>query len=200
MSRLCTRQEALKSTIEQKKYDRVAAAKKRQALVTASAGEQAARNLLSALKPEASLIFSLYWSVGTELTTMPLLNAFTKRGQICALPVVEQAASPLIFRRFEGADLLVPGQYNIPTPPKSAEILVPDILIVPLLAFDKAGYRLGYGGGYYDRTLETLRKSRKGCLAVGYAYAGQETEHVTVDKYDQPLDWIITEKEARKIQ
>ncbi|MEP3486193.1 MAG: 5-formyltetrahydrofolate cyclo-ligase, partial [Sneathiella sp.] len=163
------------SITEQKKNDRVAAAAKRQTLGTASAGEQAARNLLSALEPEPNLILSLYWSVGTELTTMPLLDACTKRKQICALPVVEQAASPLIFRRFEREDLLVPGQHNIPTPPESAQILIPDILIVPLLAFDKIGYRLGYGGGYYDRTLEKLRKSRQGCLAVGYAYAGQET-------------------------
>jgi 5-formyltetrahydrofolate cyclo-ligase len=75
--------------------------------------------------------------------------------------------------------------------------LVPEILIVPLLAFDSEGYRLGYGGGFYDRTLEKLRKGRTRPLAIGVAFSAQHVARVPRDHHDQPLDWIVTEKSAQ---
>jgi len=79
---------------------------------------------------------------------------------------------------------------------KKAEEIIPDILLVPLVAFDLGGYRLGYGGGFYDRTLEALRAKRT-CLAVGLAYSVQEYDTVPHDVYDQPLDWVVSEKGSR---
>ena len=80
----------------------------------------------------------------------------------------------------------------------TAEALIPDILLVPMLAFDRRGYRLGDGGGFYDRTLERLRETCEP-LAIGVAYAAQEVDAVPVGKYDQPLNWVVTEREAMEI-
>jgi 5-formyltetrahydrofolate cyclo-ligase len=82
------------------------------------------------------------------------------------------------------------------TPPPEAPEVVPSLLIVPLLAFDRAGYRLGYGGGFYDRTLQKLRGAGGDVLAVGVALSAQEVPAVPRDDTDQPLDWIVTEREA----
>ena len=78
-------------------------------------------------------------------------------------------------------------------PGRSVPEVDPDVLLVPLLAFDRAGYRLGYGAGFYDRTLERLRRSKR-VYAVGIGFAGQEVDGVPRDQYDQPLDWLVTER------
>jgi 5-formyltetrahydrofolate cyclo-ligase len=86
----------------------------------------------------------------------------------------------------------VPGIWNIPVPPETSPEVLPDVLLVPMLAFDRRGYRLGYGGGFYDRTLVKLR-ALKPVLAVGVAYAAQEVAEVLRAPYDQPLDYVMTE-------
>jgi len=90
------------------------------------------------------------------------------------------------------------GPFGIQEPTAAAPVLRPDLLLVPLLAFDRSGHRLGYGGGFYDRTLRALRADGA-VLAVGIAYAGQEVDAVPVAEYDQPLNWIVTEREAIEI-
>jgi 5-formyltetrahydrofolate cyclo-ligase len=92
---------------------------------------------------------------------------------------------------------LVLGRWDIQVPPAEAPEVLPDVLLVPLLAFDREGFRLGYGGGFYDRTLEKLR-ALKEVTAIGIAYAGQEMDTVPRDEFDQRLDWIMTEKETFK--
>jgi 5-formyltetrahydrofolate cyclo-ligase len=90
------------------------------------------------------------------------------------------------------------GAWGIREPLASAAEVMPGVLLVPLLAFDRAGYRLGYGGGFYDRTLETLR-ARGGAVAIGVAWAAQEVPAVPHGEHDQPLDWMLTERECFRI-
>ncbi|HUF44987.1 MAG TPA: 5-formyltetrahydrofolate cyclo-ligase, partial [Aestuariivirgaceae bacterium] len=108
------------------------------------------------------------------------------------LPVVVARGQPLVFRAWAPGNPTVAGIWSIPVPLESAPELEPDVLIVPMLAFDGEGYRLGYGGGFYDRTLARLR-AIKPVVAVGAAFAGQEVAQVPRGPHDEPLDWIVTE-------
>ena len=87
----------------------------------------------------------------------------------------------------------MPGVWGIPRPTDDAPLLEPDVLLVPLMAFDRRGYRLGYGGGFYDRTLDVLR-SKKTIVAIGVAYSAQQVDSVPHDSHDHSLDFIMTEK------
>ena len=111
------------------------------------------------------------------------------------LPVVIGADQPLLFRAWTPGETLAPGVWDIPIPPETAAEVLPDVLLVPMLAFDRQGYRLGYGGGFYDRTLEKLRAFRR-VWAVGVAYAAQEVEAVPRGDHDAPLDYVMTEQET----
>ena len=92
----------------------------------------------------------------------------------------------------------MPGKWNIPVPPETADVVEPDVLLVPLLAFDAEGFRLGYGGGFYDRTIERLR-SIKPVVTIGVAYAAQQVDKVVRGEHDERLDWILTEAGAIKM-
>ena len=117
------------------------------------------------------------------------------RGHPLALPVVTAPRSRLVFRAWVDGALLEDGPFGTCHPAETAAGVVPDVLVVPLLAFDRAGRRLGYGGGYYDRTLAALRKE-KPVLAVGVAYREQEVPGVPCDEEDESLDWVITDREV----
>ncbi len=117
---------------------------------------------LSAIVPlprEASV--AGYWPMGPELDVRPLLEHLHWHHHVCALPVVEKRHHPLVFHRWEPGDKLVAGVFGTSMPRHDTPQVVPDVLIVPLLAFDDEGYRLGYGGGYYDRTIASLRKTAR---------------------------------------
>ena len=131
----------------------------------------------------------------SEISTLPLLAKLAGEGWITALPVVVGKELPLLFRRWAPGDAMVSGLWDIQIPADAAPEVEPDVLLVPMLAFDRKGYRLGYGGGYYDRTLAKLR-AVKFVTAIGVAYAGQEIEAVPCGAHDQPLDWIMTERET----
>jgi 5-formyltetrahydrofolate cyclo-ligase len=128
----------------------------------------------------------------SEISVVPLMAKLAADGWVTSLPVVVDKNLPLLFRAWAPGDVTVPGVWGIPVPPDSAESVEPDLLLVPMLAFDRRGYRLGYGGGFYDRTLAQLRQ-RKPVTAIGVAYAAQEMEDVPHGVHDQPLDWIMTE-------
>ncbi len=128
-----------------------------------------------------------------EIDTTGLLERLAEEGWITALPVVLAPATPLEFRAWRPGEPLVPDTWDIPIPTEGAKRVTPDVLLVPLLAFDRAGYRLGYGGGFYDRTLQHLRR-RGPVTAVGVAFSAQEVESVARDAHDEPLDWMLTEK------
>jgi 5-formyltetrahydrofolate cyclo-ligase len=138
-------------------------------------------------KADAGIVAAT-WPLGSEADLRPALAALAARGVACALPVVFRAWSP-------GLDL-VPGRYGVAVPPATAPVVVPDIVLVPLLAFDRHGARLGYGGGFYDRTLADLRARPRPVLAAGVGFAFQEVAAVPRDDRDQPLDWLVTENGA----
>lgn len=130
-----------------------------------------------------------------EISTLPLLGVLASEGWATALPVVVGPGQPLVFRLWAPGSPTVPGIWNIPMPPEESAVAEPDVLLVPLLAFDRQGYRLGYGGGFYDRTLAMLR-AKKPVIAIGVAYAGQEMPAIPRGSFDQPMDWIMTERET----
>lgn len=156
------------------------------------AGARLAELLLQAVTPPTGGVVSAYWPMREELDPLPTLEALAGRGHPTCLPVVVGRARPLVFRAWRPGAPLVPAPFGTSVPPEDAPELEPDLLLVPLLAFDRRGYRLGYGGGFYDRTLEGLR-ARKAVTAVGVAFAGQERAAVPHDALDQRLDLIVTE-------
>ena len=156
----------------------------------------AARGLPVARNSQTSVI-SAFHSFDTEISTFELFDKLVAEGWTTALPVVVAKNTPLVFRQWAPGEALVLGRWNIKVPPEEAPEVLPDVLLVPLLAFDRKGFRLGYGGGFYDRTLEKLRALKK-VTAIGIAYAGQEMDTVPRDDFDQRLDWIMTEKETFK--
>ena len=136
-------------------------------------------------------IVSAFHSFDTEISTFELFDKLVADGWITALPVVIAKNTPLVFRQWAPGDALVVGRWNIKVPPEEAPEVLPDVLLVPLLAFDRKGFRLGYGGGFYDRTLARLRKL-KSVVAVGLAYDGQRVDAVPHVDYDERLDWVLT--------
>ena len=143
-------------------------------------------------------ILAGYWPFGSEMDVRPPLVALDRTGVMLTLPEVVAKDRPLRFRAWRPEEALVEGPHGTFHPLNTAPLMRPDVLLVPLLAFDRSGYRLGWGGGYYDRTLQLLRKTGE-CVAIGVAYSAQEVDELPRDEYDQPLDWVITEQQAIKI-
>lgn len=139
---------------------------------------------------------ALYAPIGTELDTGRLALALTAAGHGLALPVVTGQNAPLIFRRYHPDDPLDRGPYGILQPGARAPELIPDVICAPLLGFDRNRYRLGYGGGFYDRTLAVVRAGAGSRTAIppciGLAFAGQEAAF-PVEAHDQRLDAVVTE-------
>lgn len=148
---------------------------------------------LSFLAPDASGAVSGFYPYGSEIDCTGLLERLSGEGWVTALPVVLGPERPLQFRAWRPGEALEPGAWSIPVPVEAASRVEPDVLLVPLLAYDRHGYRLGYGGGFYDRTLDRLR-AQKPVTAIGVAFAGQEVDAVPHDVHDQPLDWMLTEQ------
>ncbi len=142
-------------------------------------------------------IVSGYYPMAGEIWPLGLMGALRSKGHSLALPVMQGKADPLQFRAWSPGDTLIAGVWGIRQPaPEQPEVL-PDIVLVPLLAFDARGYRLGYGGGYYDRTLRHLR-TLKPTLAVGVALDELEVDDVPHLDYDERLDWVLTPSGARQ--
>ncbi len=161
------------------------------------AGIALAAHGLPVQKSPQRQIISAFHSFGTEISTFEMFDKLVSDGWTTALPIVIAKNTPLVFRKWMPGEPLVSGLWGIQIPPDIAPEVQPDVLLVPLLAFDRKGYRLGYGGGFYDRTLEKLRGIKK-VTAIGIAYAGQEVDSVLRDAHDQKLDWIMTERETIK--
>jgi 5-formyltetrahydrofolate cyclo-ligase len=187
------------TSASEKKQFRAAALTRRLAAFEADQG-RAGRKLATRGLPESVLgrIISGFSPYQSEISVVPLLASLAEKGWITALPVVVAKNEPLLFRTWPPGSETVPGMWNIPVPPPTAAEVVPDVLLVPMLAFDREGYRLGYGGGFYDRTLAKLR-SLKAVTAIGVAYAAQEVPSVPHDVFDARLDWVMTECETIRI-
>jgi 5-formyltetrahydrofolate cyclo-ligase len=164
------------------------------------AAAAAAANFLAKLDAfdlNGGAVVAGYWPIATEIDDRPLLARLHARGFTCALPVVVARAAPLVFRRWAPLDPLEPGEHETWQPPASAREVTPDLILVPLLAFDAAGRRLGQGIGYYDRTLAAARRADT-VVAVGMAYAAQRFAHVPHGPLDQAMDWLLTEQSLTK--
>jgi 5-formyltetrahydrofolate cyclo-ligase len=155
-------------------------------------------HFLSSVKLAPAAVVGGYWPIGTELDVRPLLMALHARGHVCALPAAVRS-QPLIFHVWQPNDPLVAGVFGTLVPDSRTPIVVPDLMLVPLLAFDERGMRVGYGGGYIDRTIPDIRR-RKPLLTVGIAYAAQQVAKVPTDAFDQRLDWVITENGAKDME
>jgi len=163
------------------------------------AGRIAARIVLEQGLVGPDDIASLYWPMAEEFDARPLLDGLMAAGRRCALPATPPLGQSLAFRRFTRDTALKPGPFGTHEPPPAAPALTPTVLFLPLLAFDAAGRRLGYGGGYYDRTLAKLRGADAGApRAYGLAFAGQEVPRVPTDALDQPLNGVVTERGFRQ--
>lgn len=177
---------------------RASALAARAAIPAATAAAFATR--LARLGPElaraqdASAV-SAFWSIGDELPTRPLIEALDAAGLAVGLPVTGKRGTPLVFRQWRPGTAMTPGRMDIPEPPADAAVIEPDVLFVPLAAFDRRGHRIGYGAGFYDRTLAALR-AKKAITTIGIAYAAQEVLFVPNDTHDEPLDMIVTEKDT----
>ena len=158
---------------------------------SARAAEALAEHGLGFLSPLPGMIVSGFASMPDELRTWPLLRRLARDGMRLALPVIAGKGKPLLFRAWTPGDLMDKGVWGIAEPKADKPAVEPDVVLLPLLAFDRQGWRLGYGGGFYDRTLQGLR-ARKQIVAVGLAYDGQEVEAVPRLDYDQRLDWVLT--------
>ena len=143
---------------------------------------------LATLSPVAG-----YWPVGGEIDGRPLLAALAKAGRQVALPRVTSRTGEAHFYAWRGGDALSADAFGVPSPPPTLE-LHPRLILTPLLAFDRAGRRLGQGGGHYDRIISLYRAH--GAIAVGLAYAEQELERVPTGAHDAHLDWVLTPSEA----
>lgn len=155
---------------------------------------------LAAIGPELARehqaqVVSAYWPIGEEVSTLPLLHALDVAGFAVALPVTGRIGQALVFRRWRTGDVMESGRMAIPVPAASAPVLVPDVLFVPLAAFDRRGHRVGYGAGFYDRSLAALRAERR-VLAVGIAYGVQEVACVPHEAHDEALDMIVTDRDV----
>jgi 5-formyltetrahydrofolate cyclo-ligase len=135
-----------------------------------------------------------YWPINSEVDPFPLMRTLAGKGAALALPVVIARDHALIFRAWAGDEALVRGQYGIFQPSSDAPEVDPDIVLVPLAAFDRAGHRIGYGRGYYDRTLQNLRAIKK-ITVIGVAFAVQEIDIVPALPHDEQLDCVLTERE-----
>lgn len=142
------------------------------------------------LKDEKTV--GLYYPVRHEFDCLPLGLALAKKNISTALPMVVGSRSFLQYHPWKPGQPVERGRYDIPVPSNRGLSIQPDVLIVPLLAFDASGGRLGYGGGYYDRTLQDFRKQNEELMAIGLAYDFQQLPVVPVAPHDQPLDFILT--------
>jgi 5-formyltetrahydrofolate cyclo-ligase len=159
----------------------------------AAAQTIAARPFPIAITPGA--IVSGFMPLKTEISPLPLMRKLAEAGARLALPVVAGKGKPLIMRAFAFGEELASGVWGIREPKPDAPQVFPDILLVPLLAFDRSGQRIGYGAGYYDMTITALRV-RKPVAAVGIAYAEQEVVEVPSTPRDARLDLVLTEHEV----
>ena len=137
-------------------------------------------------------VIAAYLPIRSELSPLPLIEALVAEGFITAMPVTPEPGNPLLFRAWAPGAPLAEGPYNTKQPPADAAEMIPSVILAPMLAFDSSCWRLGYGGGFYDRTLSGLRAAGRHVVALGIAYEGQLVDKVPTGPYDMRLDGVLT--------
>ncbi len=156
-------------------------------LLHPEAGEKITGHFFDCFDFSPPTTIGAYWPVGSEVDTRFLLNTLSLKGFTCALPCIAQRG--LLFRAWDPSLMLVTGKFNLMQPPLTSPIVTPDVLLVPLLAFDKTGHRLGYGQGHYDHYLHHHK-----VITIGLGFRGQEVEKIPRQAHDVPLTFILTEE------
>jgi len=157
----------------------------------ANAAARAAAHLLQWLGDQRFPVISGYMPIRSEIDILPVMHQLHLQGKTLCVPVITGAGQPLKFRQWSPDCQMETGPFGASVP-VSGNWLVPDLVLCPLLAFDNQGHRLGYGGGFYDRSLAQIR-SQKPVTALGYAYAAQATPDLPIEPTDQPLDGMASE-------
>ena len=160
----------------------------------AAAAEAVARRIAIEFELPPGGIVSGYWPLADEFDPRPAMERLARRGHPLALPRVQGWGRPLAFHAWQAGDELLAGPFQVMEPSPAAPVVKPRILLVPLLAFDRAGRRLGYGAGYYDMVLRDLRAHGPAPLAIGVAFAAQEVDQVPTGPRDERLDAVVTER------
>jgi len=189
---------AQSTAIEHAKAELRVEARGRRDALPASARAAAARALAARPFPVAltpRTIVSGFMPLKSEISPIPLMRKLADAGARLALPVVAGRGKPLVMRVFAFGQPLIAGVWGIREPGPDAPEVLPDIVLAPLLAFDRSGYRVGYGAGYYDMTITALR-AQKPTVAVGIAFAAQEIAAVPRTARDARLDLVLTEREV----
>lgn len=176
-----TRKKLMKARLGLKGEDRAARDARIRDTLAAVIGEQRAATV------------GLYWPIGGEFDTRPLAEDLRSRGVRTALPAIVEKKAPVVYRPWDADTTLEPGVWNIPTPATPVTV-VPDLVLAPVIGFDSGCYRLGFGGGYFDRTLAALRP-KPVAVGVGYELAVLDTIHP--QPHDIPMDLIVTEAGRR---
>jgi 5-formyltetrahydrofolate cyclo-ligase len=164
--------------------------------------QAAAQSIAARIFPLAitqGMIVSGFMPLKSEINPLPLMHRLAAVGASLALPVIAGRGKPLIMRAWRWGEPLNAGVWGLREPKPEAPEVDPDILLVPLLAFDRSGHRIGYGAGYYDMTIARLR-ARKTITAVGIAFAAQEVAAVPATAFDAPLDLVLTERETIELR
>jgi len=196
-------------SVDEQKATLRSEAKSRRKVAVGAAGKDAndlfTKNILALAKDiglDGASVIAGYLAMADELDVVPaMLRLGEACGARCAMPVVVGKNTPLVFRQWDQNTEMESGGFGTRHPVPGTPVLSPTIVLVPLLAFDAFGSLLGWGGGFYDRTLQMLRNAEtSNVVAVGCAYAGQEMDAVVRDEYDQPVDWIVTEREIRRVR
>ncbi|HQZ13791.1 MAG TPA: 5-formyltetrahydrofolate cyclo-ligase [Devosia sp.] len=182
------------ASIEEAKAALRATAHRRRAAIysgeRAGAARAAAEHFHAGVTLAPGEIVAAYWPIRDELDCRPVLTQLVDSGQPVCLPVVLGDELPLELRLWEEGAPLFPSGFGTLAPAETAPVVAPDVVLMPLLGFDKHGTRLGYGGGYYDRTLAMLEKPPR---LIGFAFAVQEVDFVPRESHDVPLDGVVTE-------
>lgn len=146
---------------------------------------------LSFLRKHSFHSIAGYYPIKGEIDVLPVLEVLHDQGITCALPVVPKEGHVMHFRRWYPGMKLSLDKFGIGEPPESSHEVVPEVMLVPLLAYDKDSHRVGYGGGYYDATISALRAQNPALLTIGCAYAWQKLATLPVTSNDTPLDKVI---------
>ena len=164
----------------------------------AAAAAAVADSIVREFRLPPGAIVSGYWPLANEFDPRPAMARLAGRGHPLALPRVQGWGRPLAFHAWRPGDPLLAGPFQVREPSADAPVVDPRVLLVPLLAFDRAGRRLGYGAGYYDMVLSELRARNPAPFAIGVAFAAQEVDEVPTGPRDQSLDAVVTERHVHR--